>query len=42
MDWTARINRAVDYIEENLDTDIDFTQAARLALCSVNHFSNMY
>ena len=42
MDWTKRIGRALDYIEENLAADIDFKQAARLALCSVNHFSNMF
>ena len=42
MDWTMRINRALDYIEENLDADIDLKQAARLALCTLNNFSNMF
>ena len=42
MDWTTRMNLAIDYIEENLDADIDLKQAARLALCSANSFSNMF
>jgi AraC family transcriptional regulator len=36
------MNKALDYIEENLDADIDLKHAARLALCSVNNFSNMF
>jgi AraC-type DNA-binding domain-containing proteins len=42
MDWTTRINQALDYIEKNLDADIDLKQAARLALCSTNSFSNIF
>jgi len=42
MDWTARMNRALDYIEENLAADIDLKQAAQLAFCSPNNFSNMF
>jgi len=42
MDWTTRMNKALDYIEENLDAEIDIRQAARLALCSANHFSNLF
>ena len=42
MDWTTRLNKALDYIEENLAADIDIKQAARLALCSANSFSNMF
>lgn len=42
MDWTMRMSKALDYIEENLDADIDLKQAARLALCSLNSFSNMF
>ena len=34
MDWTTRMNRALDYIEQNLDADIDLKQAARMAFCS--------
>ena len=42
MDWTTRMNCALDYIEENLDADIDLKNAAKLALCSLNNFSNMF
>lgn len=42
MDWSVRMNRALDYIEANLDGEIDFACAAKLAFCSSNNFSNMF
>lgn len=42
MDWSMRMNRALDYIEANLDGEIDFAYAAKLAFCSVNNYSNMF
>lgn len=42
MDWSTRMNRALDYIEANLDGDIDLTYVARLAFCSVNNFASMF
>ncbi|OZQ62410.1 AraC family transcriptional regulator [Paenibacillus sp. VTT E-133280] len=42
MDWLANLNRALHYIEENLDEDIDLKEAARLACCSDYHFSRMF
>ena len=42
MNWTERLNRALDYIENNLCGDIDLKHAARLACCSLNGFSNMF
>jgi AraC family transcriptional regulator len=42
MDWSERMNRALDYIEANLDGEISFTYAAKLAFCSANNFSNMF
>ncbi|MDR1001431.1 MAG: AraC family transcriptional regulator [Clostridiales bacterium] len=42
MDWATRINRAIDYIEANLDGEINVKQAAKLAFCSANGFSNMF
>ena len=42
MDWSTRMNRALDYIEANLDGEIDYAHAAKLAFCSVNNFSNMF
>ena len=42
MDWNIRLNRALDYIEENLRNEIDFDYAAKLAFCSRNDLSNMF
>jgi AraC family transcriptional regulator len=42
MDWLANLNRALHYVEENLDEDIDLKEAARLAHCSEYHFSRMF
>ncbi|MHA6534738.1 AraC family transcriptional regulator [Paenibacillus sp. BAC0078] len=42
MDWLVCLNRALHYIEENLDEDIDLKEAARLACCSEYHFSRMF
>ena len=42
MDWSTRMNRALDYIEDNLDGEIDLAYTARLAFCSANYFSNMF
>ena len=36
MDWTVRLNRALDYIESNLSVDIDLHYASRLAFCSLH------
>lgn len=37
-----RMNRALDYIEANLEDEIDLTYAARLAFCSANNLSSMF
>ena len=42
MEWSDRMNAAVNYIEDNLDNGIDFNEAARLACCSVFHFQRMF
>jgi len=42
MDWSTRINSALDYIEANLEYDIDLAQAARLALCSPTRFADLF
>ncbi|PEI60103.1 AraC family transcriptional regulator [Priestia aryabhattai] len=42
MDLLRNMNRALDYIEENLTNDIDFREIARLALCSEYHFKRMF
>jgi AraC family transcriptional regulator len=42
MEWSARMNAALDYIEQNLADDIDIDEAARLAYCSSFHFRRMF
>lgn len=42
MDWNIRLNRALDYIEENLCTEIDYDYAAKLAFCTRNDLSNIF
>lgn len=42
MDWTIRMNRALDYIEDNLDQEIDFNYASKLAFCSLSSLTNMF
>ncbi|MFS0614467.1 helix-turn-helix domain-containing protein [Bacillus subtilis] len=42
MDWLQRMNRAIDYIEDNLENKIEYEQIARIALCSVYQFQRMF
>lgn len=42
MDWIERLNKAVNYIEENITEEIDFTRAAKIACCSTYHFQRMF
>lgn len=42
MEWVDGLNRAVDYIEENLSGEIEPETAARLAACSEFHFQRMF
>lgn len=42
MDLLAKMNGALNYIEENLTADIDFKEMARLACCSEYHFRRMF
>lgn len=42
MEWISRLNEAVDYIEENLDKEIDYDKAAQIACCSTFHFQRMF
>lgn len=42
MEWSERMNAAVDYIEENLAGEIDFAKAAEKACCSTFHFQRMF
>jgi AraC family transcriptional regulator len=42
MDSLKRLNEAIAYIEENLTSDIDFKEVARIAICSEYHFQRMF
>lgn len=42
MEWIGRLNSALDYIEDNLDGEIDIERAAKIAACSAYHFQRMF
>lgn len=42
MDWLERMNNAMKYIENHLDQEMDYNQAARIACCSVYHFQRIF
>ena len=42
MDWLTRMNRAIDYIDENLDGTINYDSIASLACCSIYQFAKMF
>lgn len=42
MDWLERMNKAIDYIEENLAKDMNLNEAAKIACCSIYHFQRMF
>jgi AraC family transcriptional regulator len=42
MEWSERMNAAIDYIEDNLAGHIDFSEAAKQACCSTFHFQRMF
>ena len=42
MEWLKRLNKAIDYIEDNLCGTVSIEEAARIACCSVYHFQRMF
>lgn len=42
MEWLDRLNDALTYLENNLDSEISYEQAARFACSSVYHFQRMF
>jgi len=42
MEWSDRMNAAIDYIEKNLAGEIDFNEAAKRAFCSAFHFQRIF
>lgn len=42
MEWLKRLNKAIDYIEDNLSGIVSIDEAARIACCSAYHFQRMF
>ena len=42
MDWIQGIQRAIDYVEENITEEIDFEEAAKQAYSSSFHFQRVF
>jgi AraC family transcriptional regulator len=42
MEWLERLNKSVDYIEQNLGDIISYRQAAQIACCSTYHYQRMF
>jgi len=42
MEWLERMNRAIDYIEENLTGEIELREVAKRACCSSYQFQRMF
>ena len=42
MGWIEGLNDAMDYIERNLEGDLDLARAARLAACTEGQFRRMF
>jgi AraC family transcriptional regulator len=42
MEWYERLNEALEYIEENLDGEIEYEKAAQISCCSTFHFQRMF
>ena len=42
MEWLIRLGKAVEYIENNLDNEISYDEAAEIACCSTFYFRRMF
>lgn len=42
MEWLQHLSKAIDYIEGNLDSDISYEEASRIACCSTYYFQRMF
>lgn len=42
MEWLKNFSKAINYIEQNLDGDISYEEAAKIACCSTNYFQRMF
>ncbi len=42
MEWLKKLGAAIDYIEDNLDKEISYDKAARIACCSTYYFQRIF
>lgn len=42
MEWLERMNKALQYMEDNMSSEISLEEAARIALCSSYHFQRLF
>lgn len=42
MEWLKQLSQAIDYIENNLEGDISYDEAAKIACCSTYYFQRMF
>lgn len=42
MEWLRNLSNAIDYIEKNLDKEISYEEAAKIACCSTFYFQRMF
>lgn len=42
MEWLKKLSAAIDYIEGNLDGDLSYDEAARIACCSIFYFQRVF
>ena len=42
MEWITRLNKTINYIEESLTDEIDYSKLAQIACCSSFHYQRMF
>lgn len=42
MNWVTRMNDVIDYIEKHLTEEINYSEVAKIACCSIYHFQRMF
>lgn len=42
MEWVERLNRSLEYVEENLSGEVSYEEAAQIACCSLYHYQRMF
>ncbi|KIE45868.1 helix-turn-helix domain protein [Clostridium argentinense CDC 2741] len=42
MEWLEKLNEALGYIEANLEGEIEYEKAAKIACCTAYHFQRMF